>query len=74
MAIGAGACSVKTAVLINKYFDNHYIKADFIGINLGLMKSKLKEMGIKDYWLFGYGMDLDGEYRDIEHIGWIEKK
>ena len=64
--------SIKTAVLVNKY-DVFKNCADFVGINLGLDKDKLLERGIKDYWLFGYGMDLDDQYRDMEYIGWIEK-
>lgn len=68
-----GVKSIKTAVLINKYIGSH-VNADFIGLNLGLNKNELITKGIDDYWLFGYGMDLDGQYRDIEHIGWIEKK
>jgi len=64
--------SIKVAVLINKYYDKH-VNADFIGLNLGLKKDELEKNGIKDYWLFGFGMDLNGQYRDIEHIGWIKK-
>ncbi len=65
--------SIKAAVLINKYIGSH-VNADFIGLNLGLNKNELITKGIDDYWLFGYGMDLDGQYKDIEHIGWVEKK
>lgn len=65
--------SVKTAILIKKYADCD-CDADFIGLRLGLTKTKLKTMGLKDYWLFGYGMDVNGLYRDIEHIGWVRKE
>jgi len=73
LVVGNCPKSIKKAILINKY-DEMGIMADYIGLNLGLDKAVLKEKGIKDYWLFGYGMDLDGQYRDIEYIGWIEKK
>jgi len=68
-----GPKSIKTAVLINKYIGLN-VNADFIGMNLGLDKDKLLAKGINDYWLFGYGMDLDGQYRDIDYIGWVERE
>ncbi|MHB8791340.1 MAG: phosphoribosyltransferase [Desulfobulbaceae bacterium] len=64
--------SVKVAVLLNKYKDIG-TRADFVGLDLGLSKDEMSKKGIQDYWLFGYGMDLDGQYREIEHVGWIEK-
>lgn len=68
-----GAKSIKAAVLVNKFSEVNG-NADFVGLNLGLHKDKLAKTGIKDYWLFGYGMDLNGQYRDIEHIGWVKKE
>jgi len=61
---------VKTAVLINKFRDTQ-LKADLVGFDLALDKSKLAADGIDDYWLFGFGMDIDESYREIDHIGWI---
>ncbi len=73
MAVEAGARIVKSAVLIRKYADAEVVP-DYIGTDLRLDRFQLREQGIKDYWLFGYGMDLDGQYREIEHIGWVAKK
>jgi len=66
------AKNIKSAVLINKYKINNHI-ADFIGFNLNLEEYLLREKAVSDYWLFGYGMDLYGQYRDLEYIGWITK-
>jgi hypoxanthine-guanine phosphoribosyltransferase len=71
---------IKTAVLINKYEyekdenEIEIINANFVGLNLSLNRQDLITKKIKDYWLFGFGMDIEGEYREIEHIGWIEQK
>jgi hypoxanthine phosphoribosyltransferase len=67
-----GIREVRCAVLVNKYTQNAG-KADFIGLDLSLDPALLHNNGIKDYWLFGFGMDINGEYREIEHIGWVEK-
>lgn len=61
---------VRTAVLINKFADTAF-KADFVGFDLALDKAKLAADGVADYWLFGFGMDIDESYREIDHIGWI---
>jgi hypoxanthine phosphoribosyltransferase len=68
----AGPKTVKSAVFVKK-FDNSIISPDFIGFNFGLNREKLAEQGLEDCWLFGYGMDFDGHYREIEHIGWVRK-
>lgn len=72
MAKEAKALQVRSAVLVNKYADCQ-VKADFLGYDLMLDPNKLKAVGLRDYWLFGYGMDIDGLYREIRHIGWTPK-
>lgn len=66
-----GATEVKTAVLIRK-FGQESGPVDFVGFDLNLNHQTLAQKGLKDYWLFGYGMDLDGQYRDLNYIGWVE--
>lgn len=63
---------VKTAVLIRKFDQAGSI--DFCGFDMGLDLRVLAEKGIKDYWLYGYGMDLDGSQRDLDYIGWVAIK
>jgi hypoxanthine phosphoribosyltransferase len=58
--------NISTIALFNKY--KNINKADIIGHNFEYEKDKLEKIGIKDYWLFGYGMDLDKKYRDLEEI------
>ncbi len=62
---------IKTAVLIRK-FGSAGGPVDFCGCELGLSEESLAQKGLKDYWLFGYGMDLDGAQRELKYIGWIE--
>ena len=59
---------IKVAALLNKFSDNLSL-ADFVGIDLALERNKENE----DKWLFGYGMDISGSYREIDHIGWADK-
>lgn len=66
-----GVLEVKTAVLIRK-FGSQGGPVDFLGFDLNLDHSALARKGIKDYWLFGYGMDLNGQQRDLDYIGWVE--
>lgn len=68
-----GAANVRTTVLINKYRTGKYV-ADFTGLDLALEKDKLKQKGVKDYWLFGFGMDINGSYRELDYVGWIARK
>ncbi len=70
-ALGAG--EVKTAVLTRK-FGAQSGPVDFLGFDLNLDRSVLALKGLEDYWLFGYGMDLDGRYRELDYIGWVEMK
>lgn len=62
-----GAPEVKTAVLINKFIDCR-VPIDFCGIHLDWDRRKMEEEGIRDRWLFGYGMDYNGQYRDWAHV------
>ena len=68
-AMGAG--KIKTAVLFKK-FGAESGPVDFCGFDLSLKREELSRTGLKDYWLFGYGMDLNGEFRELDHIGWVE--
>lgn len=58
--------NIKILTLINKYKNNNI--ADIVGYDLALDKEQLKKQNIKDYWLFGYGMDLNGDYRELDEI------
>jgi hypoxanthine phosphoribosyltransferase len=69
--LNLGAPEVKNAVFLRKY-KSHRGPVDFCGIELGLNHKKLAQKGIKDYWLFGYGMDLNGKHRKSKKIGWVE--
>ncbi len=69
--IALGVAEVKTAVLIRK-FGAASGPVDFLGFDLNLNHATLAPKGLKDYWLFGYGMDLDGRYRELDYIGWVE--
>jgi hypoxanthine-guanine phosphoribosyltransferase len=58
---------VKTAVLIRK-FGAKSGPVDFLGFDLNLDTQTLSQKGFKDCWLYGYGMDLDGQERDKDQI------
>jgi hypoxanthine-guanine phosphoribosyltransferase len=51
--------------------DGNRFNVDFCGFELDLDLKELAAKGLKDYWLYGYGMDLDGRQRDLDHIGWV---
>ncbi|HUO58936.1 MAG TPA: phosphoribosyltransferase family protein [bacterium] len=68
-----GISEVKTAVLIRKFCEESG-EVDFLGFDLRLNRAELEGKGLKDLWLYGYGMDLDGQKRELGHIGWIEIK
>ncbi len=72
MVSAAGAAAVKTAVVINKYADKSAL-GDFVVHDLKFSHDQLKNSEGKkiDYWLFGYGMDLGGQFRDLDHIAWV---
>jgi hypoxanthine phosphoribosyltransferase len=66
-----GVTDFKTAVLIRKYADSP-TPVDFCGFHLDLNREALAAQGLKDYWLFGYGMDWDGRFRELDHVAWLE--
>ncbi|MCK5893313.1 MAG: hypoxanthine-guanine phosphoribosyltransferase [Endozoicomonadaceae bacterium] len=51
-----GAKEVLTAVLVNKLHDNKTLKSNFTGLN------------VEDRYLFGYGMDYQGYWRNAPCI------
>lgn len=65
--LGAGAAEVKAVVLVRKFKDSPGL-ADFVGIEMGLDRATLAKRGLKDLWLYGYGMDLDGQNRELTEI------
>jgi hypoxanthine phosphoribosyltransferase len=69
--VGLDAPEVKTAVFIQKY-KTYQGPLDFCAIKLGLDHKALAKKGIKDHWLYGYGMDLDGKHRGLKEIRRIE--
>lgn len=69
----AGAGEVRTAVLIRKW-GTPSVPVDFCGLDLNLDRETLAGQGLKDRWLYGYGMDLDGRQRDLDHIGSVDIK
>jgi hypoxanthine phosphoribosyltransferase len=69
--LALGATEVKTAVLLRKFGESSG-PVDFCGFDLNLDREVLGQKGLKDYWLFGYGMDLDGQQREWDAIGWVE--
>ena len=71
MVAAAGAAEVRIAAVINKYADKSGL-GNFVVHDLKFTHDQLKnDEGKKiDYWLFGYGMDLGGRFRDLDHIAW----
>jgi len=65
--LAKGIEDVKTAVLIRK-FGAESGPVDFLGFDLNLDLQTLAQKGFKDCWLYGYGMDLDGQQRDIPGV------
>lgn len=61
-----GYLCIQIAALLNKYKNCNI--ADILGYDLSLDVVDLKYKYIKDYWLFGYGMDLDEKYRELECV------
>ncbi len=72
MVTAAGAAEVKTAAVINKYADRSTM-GDFVVHDLKFIHGQLKNDEGKnvDHWLFGYGMDMNGKFRDLDHIAWV---
>lgn len=65
--LAKGLKNVRTAVLIRK-FGAASGPVDFLGFDLNWDHQALAQEGFKDCWLFGYGMDLDGKYRDLRQV------
>ncbi|HET9869009.1 MAG TPA: hypothetical protein VFR02_00735, partial [bacterium] len=63
----------KSAVLVRKLVPRAD-GPDFFGLALDLDPETLAARGLKDLWLFGYGMDLDGRHRELDHIAALEIK
>ncbi len=64
---------VRVAAVINKYAQYSHL-SDFMVHNLDIGSAPTYSQNGKliDHWLFGYGMDLDGKYRDLPNIAWVE--
>lgn len=60
--VRAGApASVRVAVLVSKTARRRVpLRLDFVGFEL------------RDGWVVGYGMDLDGAYRDLDYLAIVE--
>lgn len=71
--LAGGAPEVKTAIFLKK-FASYRGTLDFCAIHLNLNHKSMARKGVKDYWLYGYGMDLNGKYRGLKKVGWIEIK
>jgi len=59
----------KTAVLIRKYADCPF-QTDFCGFDWALRREDLRALNLKDRWLYGYGMDLEGRHRELDYVAW----
>ena len=59
-----GATSIEIYALVDKTSRRRKkVKIDFVGF-------EIKE----DFWVVGYGMDIDGRYRELPYIGYIAGK
>lgn len=59
---------VKSCVLVKKFRDIPFA-ADFVGHDLAWERRE-----DEDFWLFGYGMDLNGSFRDLDFISYKRVK
>ncbi len=66
-----GVHSIKTAVALNKHAALRG-RADFCALDLGLTPEDLQAKGLRDLWVYGYGMDLNGHYREEPAIWGME--
>ena len=64
--LSLGYEQVFIVALFNKYKENN--TADIVGLDLKYSNKKFQKDNIKDYWLYGYGMDLEGKYRDLDEV------
>ncbi len=63
---GAGAHSVHTAVLIDKHgAEREDLPLDYVGFTVGPFQ-------VEPGWVVGFGMDLDGRFRELDWIGVVE--
>ncbi|MBI5177985.1 MAG: hypothetical protein HZA04_01835 [Nitrospinae bacterium] len=64
---------VRIAAVVNKYA-RHSHMAHFLVHDLKFAERPIRspEGQPVDYWLFGYGMDLNGKYRELPKIAWVE--
>ncbi len=65
--LAKGIEDVKTAVLIRK-FGSASGPVDFLGFDLNWNLQALAQKGFRDCWLYGYGMDWDGQKRDLKQV------
>lgn len=65
--VASRGVEARTAVLIRK-FGEESGPVDFLGFDLNWHRRVLAQKGFKDCWLYGYGMDLDGQQRDLRQI------
>jgi len=68
-----GTGEIKTAVALNKNAAQQAM-SDFCVLDLGLTPEALNAKGLQDLWVYGYGMDLDGLYREDPSIWGLEMK
>jgi len=55
--------SVKTAVLVSKHSRRCMpIALDYVGFD------------VADGWILGFGMDLDGKYRELDHLAVVDER
>lgn len=68
-----GVAEVRLAVAVNKWKDLSHL-ADYTVLDLGLDRKRmpLREGRPTDFWLFGYGMDLNGRFRECAGIAYVE--
>ena len=57
----AGPRTVRSAVLVSKHARrSHPIELDYVGFH------------VDDGWVLGFGMDLDGRYRELDHLAVLD--
>jgi hypoxanthine-guanine phosphoribosyltransferase len=73
IALDARPADVRVAAVVNKYAAFSAL-SDFKIHDCALEKEKMvsREGKAVDYWLFGYGMDIGGKYRELKEIAWLE--
>jgi len=64
-----GPASLRTAVFLKKFRDVG-VTVDFAAYDLGI----LADGAARRYWFFGYGMDADGDFRDLPVVGAVDSE